>query len=249
VLNARAIWGTGTDQNYTGTYTGATLAVDQNATLTTTWQRFSYTGSIGATATEVAMQFQYTPSGTAGTNDYFEITGVQWEVGSVATPFHTYAATIQGELAACQRYYYRWSAADNLVSYFSPIWVFSATAAYGVFKLPQTMRVKPTSIETSGTASHYRFYAGSGNYACTSVPTLDVSNADVVSVEYNASAENNQARFQVTLRNQKKIPAHYLCIASGGFPKKSQYEWIEKLKHSIEYPVPSLFTFNIPVNV
>jgi predicted Rossmann fold flavoprotein len=73
-------------------------------------------------------------------------------------------------------------------------------------------------------------------------------NADVVSVEYNASAENNQARFQVTLRNQKKIPAHYLCIASGGFPKKSQYEWIEKLKHSIEYPVPSLFTFNIPNN-
>ncbi len=73
-------------------------------------------------------------------------------------------------------------------------------------------------------------------------------NADVVSVEYNDSAENNQARFQVTLRNQKKISAHYLCIASGGFPKKSQYEWIEKLKHSIEHPVPSLFTFNIPNN-
>lgn len=105
LLNIKAVYGTGTDQNYTGTYTGATAYIDQNATLTTTWQRFTYTGSVAATSTELALQFQYSPTGTAGANDYFEVTGVQLEVGSVATPFKTYAGTIQGELAACQRYY------------------------------------------------------------------------------------------------------------------------------------------------
>jgi len=152
VLNARAIWGTGTDQNYTGTYTGATLAVDQNATLTTTWQRFSYTGSIGATATEVAMQFQYTPSGTAGANDYFEITGVQWEVGSVATPFHTYAATLQGELAACQRYLPA-IAASNGEIYTGQ--AYSTTAALVPVVFPVTARVAPTGI-TVNSAGNFR---------------------------------------------------------------------------------------------
>jgi hypothetical protein len=100
------ISGTGTDQNYiSGSYTGGANVIYQTATLTTTWQRFSYTATIGATATELAPTFNYTPSGTAGANDYFEVTGVQIDVGNVALPFRTYAGTIQGELAACQRYY------------------------------------------------------------------------------------------------------------------------------------------------
>jgi hypothetical protein len=97
--------GTGTDQNLQGGYTGYAVSINQNATLTTTWQRFSYTATLPTTLTEFALSFGYTPVGTAGANDYFELTGVQLEFGSVATPFKTYAGTIQGELAACSRYY------------------------------------------------------------------------------------------------------------------------------------------------
>jgi hypothetical protein len=98
--------GTGTDQSYITTgYTGEVALIQQNSTLTTTWQRFTYTATVASNVTEMSMQWRFTPVGTAGAADYFEITGVQLDVGSVALPFRTYAATIQGELAACQRYY------------------------------------------------------------------------------------------------------------------------------------------------
>lgn len=37
-----------------------------------------------------------------------------------------------------------------------------------------------------------------------------------------------------------------LIVASGGSPKESGLEWLKKLGHTIEPPVPSLFTFNMP---
>jgi len=40
--------------------------------------------------------------------------------------------------------------------------------------------------------------------------------------------------------------ADKVLIAIGGFPKAEQYKWIEALGHTIQKPVPSLFTFNIP---
>jgi hypothetical protein len=97
--------GTGTDQNALSGYTGSATPISTTVTLTTTWQRFTVTGTLAATTTELATAFIYTPSGTAGANDYFEVTGVQIDIGSVALPIRRNAATIQAELAACQRYF------------------------------------------------------------------------------------------------------------------------------------------------
>lgn len=52
-------------------------------------------------------------------------------------------------------------------------------------------------------------------------------------------------KFFITLNDQKEIIVDFLCIACGGFPKESQFEWLVKSGHSIEPPVPSLFSFNI----
>lgn len=46
--------------------------------------------------------------------------------------------------------------------------------------------------------------------------------------------------------SHRLLTADYLCIACGGYPKSSMFEWIKELGHSVENPVPSLFTFNIP---
>ena len=38
----------------------------------------------------------------------------------------------------------------------------------------------------------------------------------------------------------------FLCVACGGYPKSSMFNWLKELGHTIEEPVPSLFTFNTP---
>ncbi len=54
--------------------------------------------------------------------------------------------------------------------------------------------------------------------------------------------------FFISNGKDQKLVAENVCICSGGFPKSAQYEWIKQLGHSIEEPVPSLFTFNVPNN-
>jgi hypothetical protein len=150
ILTAQIISGTGTDQNVNvGGYTGAVQVAAPNVTLTTTWQRFTTTGTVGSTATQLGVVFTYTPVGTASTNDYFEITGVQLERGSKATPFQTASGgSPQAELAMCQRYYFRTTQNANLIlsTYGNAT---STTIAYTPVPLPVSMRVTPTALDYS----------------------------------------------------------------------------------------------------
>jgi len=52
--------------------------------------------------------------------------------------------------------------------------------------------------------------------------------------------------FIVTLADGRVLTADYVCIACGGYPKSGMFDWIRALGHTIEEPVPSLFTFNMP---
>jgi hypothetical protein len=104
-MTAKLWSGTGTDQNILSGLTGQVQVAAVTPTLTATWQRVTVTGTVGTTATQIGLGFDMGAVGTAGATDYLETTGWQIDIGSVALPFRTYAATIQGELAACQRYY------------------------------------------------------------------------------------------------------------------------------------------------
>jgi hypothetical protein len=133
LLLVQLFTGTGTDEALRNGFTGLQIPINTNATLTTTWQRFTYTGTLATNITQIALSFISNVTGTAGANDYFEITGVQLEAGSVATPFKTYAGTIQGELAACQRYYQ------------SVRTVVGPGASWTPIPFTVTMRVNPTA--------------------------------------------------------------------------------------------------------
>jgi hypothetical protein len=174
--------GTGTDQNQGAGYTGQVGVINTSATLTTTWQRFTYTGSVGATATELAVQFSFTPTGTAGAADFFEVTGVQIDIGSVALPFRTYAGTIQMELAAASRYYYRFNSGNAYGNVANSGYTATTTQVNSFVQFPVTMRTIPTSIDSSGigwidvasatgTASGPSFAAAGTTYANVSWTT------------------------------------------------------------------------------
>ena len=56
----------------------------------------------------------------------------------------------------------------------------------------------------------------------------------------------NDASFQLQLANGEIVTTDYVCVASGGYPKIAMFDWLTRLGHSCEEPVPSLFTFNMP---
>jgi hypothetical protein len=87
---------------------GAVLANSTSFSFTTSWQRFqvsfsmpSVSGKTIASNSSISFIVNF-PLNAVGT---FDITGIQLEPGTVATPFRTATGTIQGELAAAMRYY------------------------------------------------------------------------------------------------------------------------------------------------
>lgn len=70
-----------------------------------------------------------------------------------------------------------------------------------------------------------------------------------VTIEMNADVKELtyvNDHFVLTSAAGRNWQAPAVCIASGGFPKLSQFDWLASTGHSIESPVPSLFTFNMP---
>lgn len=62
--------------------------------------------------------------------------------------------------------------------------------------------------------------------------------------------EIKKAEDQFVLLSSKgnQFQADFLCVACGGYPKTAMFDWLTVLGHTIEKPVPSLFTFNMPGN-
>src|SRR5882724_7758794 len=72
-----------------------------------------------------------------------------------------------------------------------------------------------------------------------------------VSIWMNREIKNLQYtenKWDIEFADAKKLQADFVCIASGGYPKSFMFDWIRKPGHSVEEPVPSLFSFNMPGN-
>jgi len=117
-------------------------------------------------------------------NANWRITGVQLEVGSVATPFEH--RSFSDELAKCQRYYYRVTSNNDHTIAVGYNQNTSATRHMTFF--PVTMRVQPSALEQSGTASDYSIYHGTTITVCTSVPIFTNCTTHCAEVQATASS-------------------------------------------------------------
>jgi hypothetical protein len=154
-VTIQVLTGTAADQGTTSlntaAWTGLATPINSTFTPTITRTRFTFTGTIGASVQEIAFGLNWSGSGTAGANDYLDITGVQLEKGSTATSFdyRPYGT----ELALCQRYFVG-TGYGNMA-----ICTTSTTNWNMAHTFPVAMRTAPS------------FYAYTGTYGTTNAMT------------------------------------------------------------------------------
>jgi hypothetical protein len=194
-LVVQLIGGTGTDQNVISGFTGATVINgNQTATLTSTWQRFTWTFSVASTYTQLGLQTYFLGVGTAGANDYYEITGIQLEIGSVATAFSRAGGNIQGELAACQRYYVRWGGDAIYQRIGAGFWSQTTNLA--------TMLINPVPLRTGATAVDYSTITSFDGVSFYSISAVTIDSASKLITQLNVTtATNTQYRNGQVLTN------------------------------------------------
>jgi len=156
-----------------GSTTVSTAITSQS--VTTAWTRFSMQVAVPSISgktigTSSFLNIRLDQAVAAGS--VLELWGLQLEASSTVSDFQTATGTLQGELAACQRYYYRLTpgaVTKNLATGSN----YSTTAARMSVFLPVEMRIAPTALEQSGTANQYAIaQAGIGNTTCSDVPAI-----------------------------------------------------------------------------
>lgn len=165
-LSSNIRTGTGTDQSAATmtAWTGQANTSGPN-TITTSWVRYSYTATIPSNATQVGIDFSYTPSGTAGADDNVYITGVKLEIASVASAYEHPLPSV--ELEACQR----WLPIFNSLSTTSPVcsaYANTTTAGIAIFQFPVQPRAQLSGITLSN-AGHFSFNSANTSTVLTSL--------------------------------------------------------------------------------
>ena len=120
-----------------------------NLNLTTSYATYSVSAAIDTASTQNLILFIWSDVTDTTAGDFLYIAEAKLELGSSATAFVYAGGTFQGELDACQRYYYR---NTSLTLYgqllnFAFAYNSSIPAANVQFIVP--MRVTPTSLEFS----------------------------------------------------------------------------------------------------
>ena len=202
------------DQYYGSGGSAATvgLSLSGMASVTTSWQRFSATGTLasisGKTIGDSSYVYAYFafPANSTLTVD---IAGVQIEQGSVATGFTRAAGTLQGELAACQRYYWR---AYNLASssdILLPTGIAISTTQVNLFFVPSvSMRTTPTAVDYA----NVRLYDGVNVF---NSPTLAVNTGSGTTMGISATTTGlTQFRPYYLIASNGTAYASYVGLAA-----------------------------------
>ena len=123
--------------------------------------------------------------------------------------------------------------------------------AFAHFSVPDTIRWFGQRGVELKTEPDGRMFPAS-NSSQTIIDCL-LHEAEVYGVEIRTQCEVREivpvgGGFEIVSSQNAKLTADFVCVAGGGYPKKENFGWLGNLGHTIEEPVPSLFTFNMPQN-
>jgi hypothetical protein len=128
------------------TSTNVPLASIPTGTTSADWFRATITATVPNDGTANSLRVQCYYNGGVPSGSVLEFAQVMLEQGSVATNFKIAGGTIQGELAACQRYYWRQTGESNYSVYAMGANM-STTSCNFFVQFPQIMRISPTAVE------------------------------------------------------------------------------------------------------
>ena len=157
-----------TTANTFGTIGTATKTQIATGTFTVTSTLTQYTVNISVpSAATTGLEILFTVG--AQTSGTWQIGNVQFEPGSIATPFER--KLYQQQLQDCQRYYFKFQVA-SIGDVFGNGSNASTTTGREFTSFPVPMRAPPTTIEQSGTATDYTVLSGVTITACSVVPAF-----------------------------------------------------------------------------
>lgn len=158
--------GTGAEAKRGGGFTGETTAAAVTTALGTTSAITLVSATSAAiiptNAAQGELQFTWTPTGTAGTNDYVEIDEVQIELGSVASPFER--VLFAEALMRCQRFYWKTFPYATTPAQSGGVTGAISTKVPIALGDPSVYVQFPTRMRTTPTVTTYNPSAGNANW-------------------------------------------------------------------------------------
>ena len=172
------------------------ITIQGSFSLTASWQRFTQTITYASVSGKTIGAGNYygfdirQPVADTGAAAWtLDIANVQLEAGSVATAFQTATGTIQGELAACQRYYQRATGTATNTAYICSGVAISTSRVFLNYASPVTFRTAPSIAHSSASL-------GNGvisNQNITSIAYYSSGSLQQISIDANVSSGLTQS--------------------------------------------------------
>jgi hypothetical protein len=156
-----------------------------NLNLTTSYATYSITAAVDTASTQNLILFIWSDVTDTTAGDFLYIAESKLELGSTATAFEYAGGTFQGELAACQRYYYRLTSGAAYTTLI-PIGITTSTTACGaIIRHPVRMRAV-NSFEFSTIFIAQRVTTSAD--AIVTSATLGEANTDITEVVFTVAS-------------------------------------------------------------
>ena len=143
-----------------------------NLGVTNTWSEYRVSALMDTSAIKNVAVFIWCDDTSTTVGDFLYVTDVQLEINNSPTTFERRPYSVEIDL--CYRYYWRNDVSSNTNGRIG-VGMASGTSCQAYMVHPVPMRIAPSSIGTSSTASNFGFYTILQVATASSVPSLDVA--------------------------------------------------------------------------